>query len=563
MGRYNGPIWKGLEFKADAWADNDEDRMVVESVSGKDVSYRLTLRRSGRAIARHTNEISIAELFHLASLTPPSNGDWSGYVPDTDLPNTGPKDPKVGEVWAFALANFHMVGQVLSCRPPCVGVKILAIRSSTYSPFLVGNTLNLGTDETFKWAERLFEVGVVPLSTSVQAKPERQLAPGWKRCEDFRWFVCTEKNGSNRKSHRSRAADAVFVKVDAPGAPGACEDCAEELGVYADEPREEPAAKTRHAVPEGEMPPNRSEWRAMADFLDRLSPSQRGEFLGPPLEDASPMDPGEWYFIPSGEWASLQVGGVIRVKSVKPESYTDRILRVKVKVLAYPNKHILATDHVWAFDARSQWGEAGWRPIIKFPERGLYATTEPKTPEAWGDLGAFLAKEVGSPPWLGDPVKDGKFEEDQLYFFAPKQGDLPEYLDEHLNEMPLIIRVRSTSDARVFIEPLSGVLEEHNMPYLLKERRFGKLAWRPLLRLPRPEMYATREPVISTIVAGTGIKLPDINLDFRVGDVVELVSGGPDMVVTHVGADIIGVSWFNGEKLERAFFRPPCLRKIG
>ncbi|THF60809.1 YodC family protein [Pseudothauera rhizosphaerae] len=57
-------------------------------------------------------------------------------------------------------------------------------------------------------------------------------------------------------------------------------------------------------------------------------------------------------------------------------------------------------------------------------------------------------------------------------------------------------------------------------------------------------------------------------MTFKVGDVVKLKSGGPDMTVDYVGevefphggkAPTVSCTWFVGKKLERNSFKPEVL----
>lgn len=57
-------------------------------------------------------------------------------------------------------------------------------------------------------------------------------------------------------------------------------------------------------------------------------------------------------------------------------------------------------------------------------------------------------------------------------------------------------------------------------------------------------------------------------MDFNVGDVVQLKSGGLDMTVSYVGekvfpsggkVPIVSCTWFNGKKLEKESFKPELL----
>jgi len=57
---------------------------------------------------------------------------------------------------------------------------------------------------------------------------------------------------------------------------------------------------------------------------------------------------------------------------------------------------------------------------------------------------------------------------------------------------------------------------------------------------------------------------------FKVGDIVQLVSGGPKMTVSEVSAQNVGFSflgkvscqWFAGNKLEHGFFPADSLVKV-
>lgn len=49
--------------------------------------------------------------------------------------------------------------------------------------------------------------------------------------------------------------------------------------------------------------------------------------------------------------------------------------------------------------------------------------------------------------------------------------------------------------------------------------------------------------------------------DFRVGDVVQLRSGGTRMTIEHIDGDQIACTWFEGKALERAMFVAGALKK--
>ena len=49
--------------------------------------------------------------------------------------------------------------------------------------------------------------------------------------------------------------------------------------------------------------------------------------------------------------------------------------------------------------------------------------------------------------------------------------------------------------------------------------------------------------------------------DFRIGDVVQLRSGGTRMTVEHIDGDQVACTWFEGKKLERAMFVAGALMK--
>ena len=49
--------------------------------------------------------------------------------------------------------------------------------------------------------------------------------------------------------------------------------------------------------------------------------------------------------------------------------------------------------------------------------------------------------------------------------------------------------------------------------------------------------------------------------DFRIGDVVQLRSGGTRMTIEHIDGDQVACTWFEGKKLERATFVAGALMK--
>lgn len=60
-------------------------------------------------------------------------------------------------------------------------------------------------------------------------------------------------------------------------------------------------------------------------------------------------------------------------------------------------------------------------------------------------------------------------------------------------------------------------------------------------------------------------------MNFQVGDVVQLNSGGPEMTVSFVGENefphggkvpVVQCTWFEGKKLNKEKFAPTLLRKI-
>lgn len=53
------------------------------------------------------------------------------------------------------------------------------------------------------------------------------------------------------------------------------------------------------------------------------------------------------------------------------------------------------------------------------------------------------------------------------------------------------------------------------------------------------------------------------NDGFEIGDLVQLLSGGPVMTVhsIHELGGMVGTTWFSGRKLERATFNPDTLRR--
>ena len=49
--------------------------------------------------------------------------------------------------------------------------------------------------------------------------------------------------------------------------------------------------------------------------------------------------------------------------------------------------------------------------------------------------------------------------------------------------------------------------------------------------------------------------------EFRVGDVVQLRSGGARMTIEHIDGDQVACTWFESKKLERATFFSGALMK--
>jgi uncharacterized protein YodC (DUF2158 family) len=46
---------------------------------------------------------------------------------------------------------------------------------------------------------------------------------------------------------------------------------------------------------------------------------------------------------------------------------------------------------------------------------------------------------------------------------------------------------------------------------------------------------------------------------FKVGDQVELISGGPVMTISMIGPEAVKTQWFSGKKLDYGFFPPETL----
>jgi len=51
--------------------------------------------------------------------------------------------------------------------------------------------------------------------------------------------------------------------------------------------------------------------------------------------------------------------------------------------------------------------------------------------------------------------------------------------------------------------------------------------------------------------------------NFKVGDIVQLLSGGPKMTVHRIERDSIQCHWFAGSKLESGWFAPQTLKAVG
>ena len=53
------------------------------------------------------------------------------------------------------------------------------------------------------------------------------------------------------------------------------------------------------------------------------------------------------------------------------------------------------------------------------------------------------------------------------------------------------------------------------------------------------------------------------NQEFKTGDTVQLISGGPPMAVKQIiSDDQITCQWFAGKKLESGYFSPDCLIRV-
>lgn len=51
-----------------------------------------------------------------------------------------------------------------------------------------------------------------------------------------------------------------------------------------------------------------------------------------------------------------------------------------------------------------------------------------------------------------------------------------------------------------------------------------------------------------------------MNTNWKIGDIVQLKSGGPAMTVTSVGSDAVGCHWFTGSTPADASFPPDALQ---
>ncbi|OWK26281.1 hypothetical protein AJ87_02840 [Rhizobium yanglingense] len=51
----------------------------------------------------------------------------------------------------------------------------------------------------------------------------------------------------------------------------------------------------------------------------------------------------------------------------------------------------------------------------------------------------------------------------------------------------------------------------------------------------------------------------EIKMTFKIGDIVQLKSGGPKMTVVAQTTDLFYTSWFAGAKNEKAHFHPDAL----
>jgi uncharacterized protein YodC (DUF2158 family) len=541
MGRYEGPIWEGLVFEIP-----DFIRTVTEV--RVDRVYFDSVGTSGKSIGTFDES---TEFFRaqVTRLLPPPDWNWSAYVPKTELPNTGAKTPKIGEIWAFNNGAFSGVG-----RYQKNGRTLVFAGKNRYK---VCSNEEIGIQPTlgYCWAVRLFE-----------APPaQRELAPGWERCSWTTAYVCTDKSGNSEGLHSDGASRrpvraAVYIKNgDTAKMPGSCEACAAYHGVFAGSDKPDTLFKVpttyvdlsepfgikrtrlpdidldEPALPKGTMPPNRSEWRVMADLLDK----DGEKYLGTPVK-TSRMEKGRWYFLPSKKGdTSRAFGGILRVKKTG-----DRI-GSKLLALMSDNSYLDSVRDDFRFDVNSEWGESDWRPILAFPDRSLYATTEPKTTEAWESLAAFLTSNAGDPPWLGSPVTSGRFEEDQLYFCVPQAGELFGSRDEAT--APRIMRVTSVAAHRVYITALTN--QRNIIGGFDKRSPTGLLHWRPIVRLPRPEQYTVKASVSSAPAgercSGGACPLPaPTPAGIKVGDVVRLVSGGPKMTVVEVANGYADVAWF-------------------
>lgn len=77
-----------------------------------------------------------------------------------------------------------------------------------------------------------------------------------------------------------------------------------------------------------------------------------------------------------------------------------------------------------------------------------------------------------------------------------------------------------------------------------------------------PERSEDEEPITCADVAAKVARL------FKVGDVVHLKSGGPDLTLIGVGCTHVEVAWFNGSKLKieelpyQCIADGPCMRPV-
>lgn len=105
---------------------------------------------------------------------PTDAAGWSLFLPDADLPNTGRKSPRVGQVWAFASVGVRFVARILKVdtHGGAPGPEAYEVLAGAYGG-------SMAPEGFFKFAVLLFDATGAPVEAPAPA--ERKLAPGWTR----------------------------------------------------------------------------------------------------------------------------------------------------------------------------------------------------------------------------------------------------------------------------------------------------------------------------------------------------------------------------------------------